>query len=121
MFIKYLPFRMAFIHLSSTVTSCVSFSSILQDSLLTFSNTPRDNVVMVRESLLSNMSCLCDERMLCEHVKHLTPHTCLFLSASLHPTHHPKSGVNNKKSKREAKSGLDVFANLIKSIVHIES
>jgi len=40
---------------------------------LTFSSTPRDNVIMVRESLLSNMSPPCDERMLCEHVKHHTP------------------------------------------------
>lgn len=42
-------------------------------SPLTFSMTPRDNVIMIWESLLSNLSPPCDEGMLCEHVKHHTP------------------------------------------------
>lgn len=48
-------------------------------SPLTFSITPRDNVIMVRELLLSSTSSLCDECMLCEHVKHHIPEQ-LFVS-----------------------------------------
>ena len=46
---------------------------VIRGSPLTFSGKPRDNVIMVRESLLSNTSPPCDERMLCEHVKHHAP------------------------------------------------
>lgn len=57
-------------------------------SLLTFSITPRDNVIMVRELLLSDVSPPCDERKLCEHVKHHTPE---HLSVSVCNTSSPPS------------------------------
>lgn len=66
-------------------------------SPLTFSSTPRDNVIMVRESLLSNTSPPCDERMLCEHVKHHTPE---HLSVSVsNPTSPPSYRTGEGKDK----------------------
>lgn len=56
-----------------TLYTCLFFLLASWGCPLTFSSTPIDNVIMVRESLLSNVSPPCDERTLREHVKHHTP------------------------------------------------
>jgi len=64
---------------------------------VTFSNAPRDNVIMVREMLPSNTSPLCDERMLCEHVKHHTPEHLSVAVTS--PTSPPSYSTSMGKDK----------------------
>lgn len=55
-----------------------------QASPVTFSSALRDNVIMVRETLLSNLPPACDDLMLREHVRHLTPEHLSVSGSSLH-------------------------------------
>lgn len=76
-------------------------------SPLTFSITPRDNVIMVRELLLSSTSSLCDECMLCEHVKHHIPEQLFVSITSLAPPH--KAGwERTKQTERGAQKPIEL-------------
>lgn len=81
-------------------------------SPLTFSMTPRDNVIMIRELLLSNLSPPYDEGMLCEHVKHHTPEH-LSVSASDAKLLPHRTGQAKERTKLGG-GGVRLFTNAVK-------
>lgn len=69
-------------------------------SPVTFSRD--DNVIMVRETLLSNLSPPCEELMLREHVRHHTPEH-LSVSSPPPPPFPPSCGISERKGRGGAK------------------
>lgn len=70
----------------------------MRASPVTFSRALRDNVIMVRETLLSNLPPPCDDLTLREHVRHHTPEHLSVSGSSLHAA--PLSyGISERKGR----------------------